>query len=102
MLPAVSLMESESSDDPSPSETLLGESEQLHRLSSERILALFEEHDRVTIAAVAAAGGETIELAQRMSRVLAGGGRIIYVGAGTSGRLGALDAAEWPPTFEAK
>ena len=30
---------------------------------------------------------------------LAGGGRLIYAGAGTSGRLGALDAAECPPTF---
>ncbi len=33
------------------------------------------------------------------ARALRGGGRIIYVGAGTSGRLGALDAAECPPTF---
>lgn len=37
--------------------------------------------------------------AQAAHDALAGGGRLIYVGAGTSGRLGALDAAECPPTF---
>lgn len=35
------------------------------------------------------------EIAERWRR----GGRVVYVGAGTSGRLGVLDAAEWPPTF---
>lgn len=34
-----------------------------------------------------------------MAASLRRGGRLIYVGAGTSGRIGALDAAEWPPTF---
>jgi N-acetylmuramic acid 6-phosphate etherase len=38
-------------------------------------------------------------LAERVAEALAGGGRLIYVGAGTSGRLGLLDAAECPPTF---
>ncbi len=36
---------------------------------------------------------------ERITRALRRGGRLIYVGAGTSGRLGALDAAECPPTF---
>jgi N-acetylmuramic acid 6-phosphate etherase len=34
-----------------------------------------------------------------VARALSAGGRLVYVGAGTSGRLGALDAAECPPTF---
>jgi N-acetylmuramic acid 6-phosphate etherase len=40
--------------------------------------------------------------AEAAGHALAAGGRIIYVGAGTSGRLGALDAAECPPTFGAR
>ncbi len=39
------------------------------------------------------------EAVEQAGRRIAAGGRIIYVGAGTSGRLGALDAAECPPTF---
>ncbi len=37
--------------------------------------------------------------AEAIAKAIAGGGRLIYVGAGTSGRLGVLDAAECPPTF---
>ncbi len=39
------------------------------------------------------------ELVQRVARALRRGGRLFYVGAGTSGRLGVLDASECPPTF---
>ncbi len=38
-------------------------------------------------------------LADEVARTLRSGGRLVYAGAGTSGRLGALDAAECPPTF---
>ncbi len=54
--------------------------------------------------AVAAAGEATEALAaavERAARSLQEGGRIIYAGAGTSGRLGVLDASECPPTFGA-
>ncbi len=60
---------------------------------------IVEDHRRVTEAVAAAApaiGAFGEALVPRMER----GGRLIYVGAGTSGRLGVLDAAECPPTFQ--
>ena len=60
--------------------------------------AMVDDHAQVTRAVAAASGAIAafIEgLVPRMSR----GGRLLYVGAGTSGRLGVLDASECPPTF---
>ncbi len=51
------------------------------------------------IAAVAAAEPELAAAAEGIEERLARGGRLIYVGAGTSGRIGVQDAAELPPTF---
>jgi N-acetylmuramic acid 6-phosphate etherase len=48
---------------------------------------------------VARARGEIAAVAGAAAAALGGGGRLIYVGAGSSGRLAALDAAECPPTF---
>src|SRR5262249_41435207 len=50
-------------------------------------------------AAVARAKPEIVAAIELVSARLAAGGRLFYVGAGTSGRLGVLDAAECPPTF---
>jgi len=64
-----------------------------------RIVDLIAAEDATVPAAVARAREEiaaTIALVERSFRA---GGRLIYVGAGTSGRLGVLDAAECPPTF---
>ncbi len=55
------------------------------------------------LAAVAAASASRADLARAIDAVadrLSRGGRIIYLGAGTSGRLAVLDAAELPPTFD--
>jgi len=53
-----------------------------------------------TVAAVVAAQGDAIARAVEMAAdTLRAGGRMFYVGAGTSGRLGVLDASECPPTF---
>ena len=63
------------------------------------IVDLIGAEDATVPAAVALARGEiarAIELAEAAFRA---GGRLLYVGAGTSGRLGVLDAAECPPTF---
>lgn len=60
---------------------------------------LMNQEDQRAVAAVgqqAPAIAEAVELAANAFRA---GGRLIYVGAGTSGRLGILDAAECPPTF---
>jgi len=63
------------------------------------IVDLMSAEDRSVAEAVASqreAIAHTIELAERAFRA---GGRLLYVGAGTSGRLGVLDASECPPTF---
>jgi len=60
---------------------------------------LIHEQDRRALVAVTRARRAVVRLAMAASRALAAGGRLIYVGAGTSGRLAALDAAECPPTF---
>lgn len=71
----------------------------LHELSTAELLALLHTADAEALAAsrdVAPAVEQAIEaLVERWPR----GGRLIYVGAGTSGRIGALDAAECGPTF---
>src|SRR3954470_15326287 len=74
-------------------------SERLDALSAAEIVALMTSEDAKAVEAVRAesrAIARTIdEIADRFKR----GGRLIYVGAGTSGRLGVLDASECPPTF---
>jgi len=63
------------------------------------IVDLMSAEDRTVPVAVAAERehvARAIEIAERTFR---GGGRLFYVGAGTSGRLGVLDASECPPTF---
>jgi N-acetylmuramic acid 6-phosphate etherase len=63
------------------------------------IVDLIAAEDQTVPAAVA---GARVEIARTIELIEAGfraGGRLIYVGAGTSGRLGVLDAAECPPTF---
>ena len=67
--------------------------------SALEITDLINAEDATVPSAVARARAEiarTIELAEAACRA---GGRLVYVGAGTSGRLGVLDAAECPPTF---
>lgn len=74
-------------------------SEQLDTLSPAAIVELINSEDMRVAEAVgqeAATIGKAIDMiAHRLSH----GGRLIYIGAGTSGRLGILDAAECPPTF---
>lgn len=64
----------------------------------EALLRLNEEDARVpqAVRAVVPAIARAVELVERAMR---SGGRLIYVGAGTSGRLGCLDASEIPPTY---
>jgi len=72
----------------------------LDELSVERCVALMHQEDR---AAVDAAGHAREMIASFISAVeprMRDGGRLIYLGAGTSGRLGVLDASECPPTFQ--
>lgn len=71
----------------------------LDRATPLEIVQLFVSQDRVLTDAVAAAAESIAALLDDVATRLERGGRLIYVGAGTSGRLGALDAAECPPTF---
>ncbi|HEX7078966.1 MAG TPA: N-acetylmuramic acid 6-phosphate etherase [Candidatus Eisenbacteria bacterium] len=71
----------------------------LDRMTTSQVLRLMNGEDRRVPAAV---GREIPRIARAVDLIakrLLEGGRLIYVGAGTSGRLGVLDAAECPPTF---
>ncbi|MDF5707037.1 MAG: N-acetylmuramic acid 6-phosphate etherase [Nostoc sp. S4] len=71
----------------------------LDQLSSLELVELFNNEDQKAVVAVAAAKVQLAQAIERTSERLHHGGRLFYVGAGTSGRLGVLDAAECPPTF---
>jgi len=74
-------------------------SQELDRLSTRALVDLFCENDRRPQEAVAAAAAPLAEAVEAIAERLKQGGRLFYLGAGTSGRLGVLDAAECPPTF---
>jgi len=75
------------------------ESGDLDRLPVQEILALMNREEAHAVEVVRGALPSVVSLVEAVVDRLAGGGRLFYVGAGTSGRLGALDAAECPPTF---
>jgi N-acetylmuramic acid 6-phosphate etherase len=74
-------------------------SRNLDRLSVRAIVRLISQEDAHIAAAVRRTESSLIQAVEAMSGALNRGGRLYYVGAGTSGRLGVLDAAEIPPTF---
>ncbi|MDP7070865.1 MAG: N-acetylmuramic acid 6-phosphate etherase [Phycisphaerales bacterium] len=75
--------------------------EALDLLSSQALVRLIAEDQHRAISAVEAVTCEIAALADEISDRMQRGGRLIYLGAGTSGRLGVLDASECPPTFGA-
>lgn len=80
-------------------ELRLPESMNLDAMTTEEAVAVMNVQDAKAVAAV---GDEKQHIAAAIDLVvtaLQAGGRLMYVGAGTSGRLGVLDAAECPPTF---
>lgn len=79
-----------------------GPSGQLDTLDASAICRLINEADASVPAAVGAAVPQVAALVEIVVQRLRRGGRLFYVGAGTSGRLGVLDAAECPPTFRAE
>ncbi len=74
-------------------------SRNLDRLSVSAILRLINSQDRLVAPAVARTIPQIARAVELVVTSFASGGRLIYAGAGTSGRLGVLDAAECPPTF---
>jgi N-acetylmuramic acid 6-phosphate etherase len=82
-----------------PTEALHPKSVNLDRLSPGALLELLSNEDRRVVTAVGAEAPRIARAAVALSRALSEGGRVFLAGAGTSGRLGVLEAAECPPTF---
>lgn len=80
-------------------EQFLERAERFDALSVEEAFDVMNGEDARIAGAVAAAKPQIVAAVELATAALRGGGRLIYVGAGTSGRLGVLDAAECPPTF---
>ena len=74
-------------------------SHHLDQLSSLELVDLFNQDDAQTLRAIAQARIPLAIAIDQTAAALRQGGRLFYIGAGTSGRLGVLDAAECPPTF---
>ncbi|NDL65719.1 N-acetylmuramic acid 6-phosphate etherase [Acerihabitans arboris] len=81
------------------SETRNPASMDLDRLSTLQMVGLFNQQDRLVPDAIGRELPAIAEAVDLAAAALAAGGRLIYIGAGTSGRLGVLDAAECSPTF---
>jgi N-acetylmuramic acid 6-phosphate etherase len=80
-------------------ELRLPESMNLDAMSTEDAVAVMNAQDAKAVAAVGAEKKNIAAAIELVVAALKAGGRLMYVGAGTSGRLGVLDAAECPPTF---
>ncbi len=74
-------------------------SSRIDQLSTREIVDLINAEDRMVAQAVAEERGEIARCVDMVVDCFRRGGRLFYVGAGTSGRLGVLDAAEMPPTY---
>jgi N-acetylmuramic acid 6-phosphate etherase len=82
-----------------PTEAIHPGSRRLDALGVPRVVGLMQSEDRRVLAALAAAREDIIAAAEALRAVYLTGGRCLIFGAGTSGRLAVLEAAELPPTF---
>jgi N-acetylmuramic acid 6-phosphate etherase len=73
--------------------------EHIDQLPTLDMLRLISDEDRKAAAAVVAVLPEVAKAIDEIANRINDGGRVFYIGAGTSGRLGVLDASEIPPTF---
>ena len=80
-------------------ERRLPESMSLDAMPIEQAVELMSRQDAVAVEAVARERAAIARGVTLITGCLRGGGRLFYVGAGSSGRLGVLDASECPPTF---
>src|SRR5216117_1992905 len=76
-------------------------SENLEKMSGRELVQVFVEEEKFVQAALRAAAAELTRAVEIVAESLRNGGRLFYVGAGSSGRIGVLDASEIPPTFGA-
>jgi len=75
------------------------DSQDLDSLTTPQLLAVINAADAQVAAAVAAEIPNIVRAVDAIAAALQRGGHLVYIGAGTSGRLGVLDASECPPTF---
>jgi N-acetylmuramic acid 6-phosphate etherase len=87
------MLEELSTEQPNPA------SAGIDALPSEEILRIINAEDRKVAEAVASQIPRIARAVEAVAERIGRGGRLFYIGAGTSGRLGVLDAAECPPTF---
>ncbi|EAW36154.1 N-acetylmuramic acid 6-phosphate etherase [Lyngbya sp. PCC 8106] len=80
-------------------EQINASSQNLDQLTSLELVDLFNREDIQTLLAIAHSREDLAQAIDIIAAAMRHGGRLFYVGAGTSGRLGVLDAAECPPTF---
>jgi N-acetylmuramic acid 6-phosphate etherase len=76
-------------------------SENLERMSGRELVHVFVEEEKFVQEALHTAVAELTRAIEIVAESLRNGGRLFYVGAGSSGRIGVLDASEIPPTFGA-
>jgi N-acetylmuramic acid 6-phosphate etherase len=82
-----------------PTEAINRRTLDIDTMPIDRIVALINREDRRTVSAVERVRPQIVTAVKLIVASLAEGGRVFFVGAGTSGRLGVLEAAEVPPTF---
>lgn len=82
-----------------PTESINPRTLALDESSTGAILEMINSEDRLVAPAVAAQIEHITHAVETVVAAIKNGGRVFYVGAGTSGRLGVIDAAECPPTF---
>jgi N-acetylmuramic acid 6-phosphate etherase len=71
----------------------------LDKMSAQEIVRLMNEEEHILFEALRHAEPQLAQAAERVALAFRSGGRVIYVGSGTSGRIAEMDAAEMPPTF---
>ena len=82
-----------------PTEAINRRTLDIDAMPIDRIVALINREDRRTVSAVGKVQPQIAAAVKLIIAALTEGGRVFFVGAGTSGRLGVLEAAEVPPTF---
>ena len=92
-------MKSESKWQKLPTEAINRRTLDIDTMPIERIVTLINREDRRTVSAVEKVRPQIVTAVKLIVASLSEGGRVFFVGAGTSGRLGVLEAAEVPPTF---
>jgi len=76
-------------------------SQNLEKMTAHELVQLFVEEEKFVQDALRAATADLARAIETVTESLRNGGRLFYVGAGSSGRIGVLDASEIPPTFGA-